>query len=805
MTTPIGRAHLHLPIQDATGAVYSYAQVQFFQPGTQAATTEPIYVQASGGDPITQPLFCDPAVIDVWTANAVRVDIVATVPGNVRITIPGIDIRPDANLVANAPGRMVMSGSQNVATSTILMSLDANSASFQTVDVASTHQHQGDSAGSVVLTDEQATDFDPYQTWVGYHAGENPASNSTGSTAVGPMAELNGTMATILGVGEVTTQPATGTLGDRSVIVSGEDSNASQDGVSLGSANLLRQGLGLVAVGSMNGTPNPSDPSYTPNNTTVVGSGNTVSRAGEVKIGPNHPASGAGANQVAIGNGNSAQVSNLPWAGAQTPVAVGQPISLAGDPSTNTSSDDWFGGVGPLAIGTNATSWNPSLEMLQGDPVTQALLQVTGDASVGGMPTWNNTSQTLGFYGNAGASRSKINYNSTDVAHPLLTSVLNALAGNGLIITNTQPVVLMNMGYAAGAPLEFADTGQALQWSVPAGSQTYQPVNPFTVSGGSVTLSQTAAQSLPTLRNRGIPAIFSAGIQDQTVFGTFTFNPTGVTNLVSNPDFESGTSGWSSYDGDTISQSGTVARFNNYSLRIVPSGTNAWARAGYTVGSVTAGTVYNWSAWVYPTTARNFMISVDAFNGTTYNGSVGTVNLPALPVNQWTRVSTSVTAPSGSPTLVFNVGIASTNGNPATTEYAYVDGAQLTTGAALQPYVDASGFHPDDQFTGIMARCYLSKSVSGGNTIATPVGYLMSRTKVYLMTGLNVTSTLLTLPTPMNSGDVAKISITSSTVTFAVNGTTVGTITDSTLNSRVKCGFRVAESTACTYFSCYPT
>lgn len=801
MTTPIGRAHLHLPIQDATGAVYSYAQVQFLQPGTLTPTTEPIYAQGTGGAAITQPLFCDPAVIDVWTNNAVRVDIVATVPGNVRVAIPGIDIRPDADLVANAPGRMTMSGSQNTSTSTILMSLDTQSASFQTVDIASTHQHQGDSAGSVVLTGEQATDFDPYQTWVGYHAGENPASNSTGSTALGPLAELNGTVATILGVGEVTTQTSTGVLGDQAVIVSGEDSNASQGTTTLGSANLLRQGTAMTVVGSLNG---PSSPSAVPNGATVVGSGDVVGAAGEVKIGANHPTSTAGPAQVVIGNANIAQKTLLPWAGTEYPVALGQNITLAGDPSTNTSTDDWFGGVGPLAIGRNSTTWTPSLEMLQGNAATQALLRVTGDASVAGNPTWNNTSMTLGFYGSAGTTRPKINYNSTDVAHPLLTALMNDLAGQGLILTNTQPVVLMNGGYAVGSPLEFADTGQALQWSVPATSPTYMATNPFQVTtGGGISLATTAAQTLPTMRNRGVPALFGAGMQDQVVFGQFVFNPTGVTNLVSNPDFETNTSGWVNYDGDTISQSGTVARFNQKSLRIAPSGVNAWARAGYTVGSVTSGTVYNWSAWICPTSARQVMISADAYNGSTYNGAVGTTNY-TVPANFWTRISTTVTAPSGSPTLIFNAGLASTTGNPSATEYCYLDGAQLTTGAALQPYVDSTGFHPDDQYTGIMAKSYLAKSVSGGNTIATPTGYLMSRTRVYQMSGLNVTSTVLTLPTPLNTGDIACISTSGTAVTFKVNGTTVGSMTDSVLTTRVKCGFRVAESTSCTYFSAYP-
>lgn len=791
------RAHLHLPITDASGNVYPYATVSFNDPSTGAPTAEPVFVQSSGGNPVSQPLFCDPAVIDVWTDNAVRVQIVATVAGNVRVQLEGIDIAPAADLVMQAPQPVRISGAGNITSTTVLASLGPNDASFQVADPVGTHQHSGDSAGSVVLTGEDPSDFDPYQTWIGYHAGENSASASSGSTAIGPHAVLDGTSATILGVGEVALQTSTGATGDYVTIISSEDSNATLGSTSVGAANLLRQGQSMTVVGSLNG---PMSPTAVPNGATGVGSGNDLGAAGAVKIGANHPTSTAGANQTVIGIGNIAQSSGLPWASGQKPTAVGSNITLAGDPSNNASTDDWFGGVGPLAIGTNSTAFNPSLLALQGSPATNALLRTLGDTTVNGALTYSNTTVPLSFYGGTPTtSRQKIGYQPTDVYHQLLQDVLNALGKTGLILTQTVPTVTESGTHPNGTALEFAETGQALQWKLPATSPTYTATNPFTVASNKVTV----VPGRVAYPYRGVPALYSAGHRDSSVSGRFTFNPTG-TNLITNPGFETDTVGWGTYDSDTIARDTTRARYGAASLKVTPSGTLVAARTSYGINGLTAGTTYNFSAWVYPTAAWPVRIGMDGYtSGFAYTGTFAQAN-PVPPVNQWSRVSVVGTVPSGSPNVSFNVGYFSTTTNPLSSTPVWIDGAQVTTGASLLPLVDNSGYAPDDYFTGLMFRSYNATSVVSGNTIAIPSGYLMGRKNVYAMSGNTITSTLATLSSIPASGDLLQIQSTGTALTFMVNGSTVASLTDTLFPTRVKYGFRVTETTSAYGFSAAP-
>lgn len=795
----MSRAHLHLPITDASGNVYPYASVTFSNPQTGAATTEPIFVQPAGGNPVSLPLFCDPAVIDVWTDNAVRVRITAVVAGNVRVQLEGVDIAPAADLVMQTPGPVRIAGSSGTNSTAVLASLGRQDASFQIADLVGTHEHQGDSAGSVVLTGEDSTDFDPYQTWVGYHAGENSASASAGSSALGPMAELNGTSTVIVGVGEATTQPSTGATADYVTVLSSEDSNATLGTTTIGAANLTRQGQGMTVVGPLNG---PSDSFVVPNNAVVLGSGNLVGAAGVVKVGVNHPASTAGPNHTVIGTGNSAQASGLPWAGAQTPVSVGQSVTLSGDTSDNVSADDWFGGVSPLALGVNSTAFNPSLVALQAAVTTQALLVTKGDSVANGAQTYSHTTTPLAFYGGTPtAVRQKISYAGGDVFHQLLQDVLTALANVGLIVSSGVTTLSESGTHPDGTQLEFAETGQALQWRLPATSPTYTATNPFTVASNRVVLAPGAVTGYPS---RGIPALYTAGHQDASAGGRFVFNATS-TNLVTNPDFETDTSGWSVYDGDTIARDTTRSRYNTASLKITPSGSATGARAAYGFNGVTAGTTYTFSAWVYPSTNRSVHIAMDGYtSGFVFTGAFATRDQVLTP-NTWTRISVTGTVPAGTTVnTVMNVGYLSST-NPSSSEFLWVDGAMLTLGSVLLPFVDATGYAPDDYFTGLMARCYNATSVVSGHTIATPTGYLMGRKAVYSMAGNSVTGTLATLSTIPGTGDLMQVQTSGTAVNFLVNGSNVASITDSTYGARVKYGFRITESTSAYGFSVAPS
>jgi hypothetical protein len=629
------RCHLHLPITDSAGVVYPYASISFNNPATGLPTSEPIYVQPTGGNPISQPLFADPAVIEVWTNNPIRLQIVATIGNSVRIQLDGVDLLPEPTTIVQTVDPLLITGADTIAVNAALMTSLPGEAAFRVSNPVATHQHQGDSVGSVVLTGEDATDYNPFQTWMGYHAGENTAANTTGSTALGPHAIVQGASATIAGIGQVTYNPATGLPGDSATVLSSEDGTATAGSTTIGAANLAKQGLNMTLVGSLNG---PTSTLSTPDGAVAVGPGNVVGAAGSVKVGPNHPTSTAGSNHTAIGSGNVAQANGLPWAGPQTPAAVGSSTTLAGDPSSALSSTDWFGGVGPLALGVNSTAFSPSLTSLSGQAATQTLLKVSGDVVVNGQRTYSNSSTTLGYYGATGVVRPQVSYNPGDVVNAQLAALCQVLARMGLIYTTDVPVLTESGTHANGTLLEFAETGQALQWKLPPTSPAYLAANPFTVASNKVVLN---AANGP-YATHGVAAIYSAGISDASVQGRF----------------------------------------------------------GYSSAT--------------------------------------------------------------------------------------------------------SGFPASDLYTGLMVRSYNAQTLVGGQPQAVVTGYLVGRSAVYLMADNTVTSTVATLSSSPAAGDLLQADCIGTSVTIRVNGTAVATFTDSTLNTKVKHGFRITGTGAAYGLQVYP-
>ncbi len=509
------RSHLYLPLTDSSGAVYPFALVTLTDE-TGAALSFDTFVQPSGGNPVVFPLFVNPAVIDVWLSEPVRAQIVAEVSDNTRIVLDGVDILPVPDVIVQSPGPISITGSAAPPYQAALMSAAPGEAVFRVTDPVGTHQHPGDSAGSVVLTREAATDFNPYQSWVGYHAGENGSPNSAGSSAFGSLAEVYGASATILGVGEIAAQTSTGMAGDTATVLSSEDSNATANSTVIGAANLTVQGRDMTVLGSVNG---PSSPGSVPNGATVIGPGNVIGAAGAVKIGASHPASNAGDNHTTIGVANTAQQNGLPWAGVQTPIALGSSKTLAGDPSDVASADDWFGGAGPLASGVNDPAFNPSLIALGNDVASQVALRVNGDAILSGHRTYAATSTTLGFYGAVGVTRPQVAVDVSETG-PMLTSLLTYLSKAGLIYTTANPVLTESGTHPDGTALEFAETGQALQWKLPPTSVDYRAANAFTVASNRVVLNAALAP-FPT---HGVPALYSCGRADVSVQGRFGYS-----------------------------------------------------------------------------------------------------------------------------------------------------------------------------------------------------------------------------------------------------------------------------------------
>lgn len=521
MSTPVQpRCHLHLPITDSSGVVFPYASITLSNAVTGGAIATDAFVQAEGGNPVSFPLFSAPAIVDIWTDEPVRVRVVAEVSDNVRVILDGIDIMPPAANIVRSPGRMAISGAENIETTAVLMSGAPNEGVFRVADPIGTHEHEGDSKGSVVLTGEQPTDYGPNQSWIGHQAGRNTGSPSSGSSALGANTLLHGASSTVLGISEVAAQPSTGLSGDMATVLSSEDGDATAGSTVVGPGNQTAQGKDMVVLG---GPTLPANGTVAPNGSVIVGPGNVIGAATAVKIGADHPASDAGPSHLAIGRGNSAQTIDLPWNGEQTPISIGRDISLDGDPSDQESADDWFGGVSPLAMGTNSTAFSPSLTLLQGDAVTQVAMRAVGDVVVNGQRTWDNQTTTLGFFGDTGIVRPQIPYDSTTVNNNLFNSLLKILSDMGLVYTNDVAQVTESGDHPDGSLLEFAETGQALQWKLPPTSPDYRADNPFTIASGKVVLNAANAPFPPN----GVPAIYSAGRADASASARFTYG--GVT------------------------------------------------------------------------------------------------------------------------------------------------------------------------------------------------------------------------------------------------------------------------------------
>lgn len=804
MTTPVQpRCHLHLPITNSAGDVFPYASVSLLDADTGNPITTNVYVQPTGGNPVSFPLFVDPAVVDIWTDDPVRVQIVAEVSDNVRVVLDGIDILPSAAHIFRTPKPIVVDGANIASTTAVLMASESGRARFRVADPVGSHQHEGDSAGSVVLTGEPPTDFNPYQTWVGYHAGENTAANSKSSSAYGANTDLNGASSTLMGVAGIVPQPSTGASGDMATVLSSEDGDATTGSTVLGPGNLTAQGRDVTVIGGMN---EPSSPSSVPNGATILGPGNVLGAPGAVKVGANHPTSSAGPNHVTVGPGNTAQDNGLPWAGVQTPFALGgSQIALAGDPSNQTSADDWFGGVGPLAMGTNAPTFSPSIGLMQGNVYTQTALRAVGDVVVNGQRTYSNTTTTLGFFGSAGTARPDIAEDPGAVPNAVLNQVLEALANLGLIYTKSIPLVHESGHHADGMALEFAETGQALQWKLPPTSPDYRATNAFTVASNKIVLN-AANGPFPS---RGVPALYSAGRSNVIAQGQFTFNPAlaAGANAIVNSGFETDLTGWQAWDnGVTLTRDTTKARFGDASVSIGGNGATGYHRAATTF-STTPGTQACWSVWVYPAADHPVVMTIDWFDAAwSYLGNSGAWSRVTVPQNTWTRISVSGVAPATTANMACTVGFSGEDVTSVPpTDKLNLDGAMLQFGVNASPvFVANDGYHPDDKATGLMVRGLHEKSLSGGQTIATTKGYLISRTNVYSMSGNLITGTVATHSTPVASGQMLQADCNGNSIIVRANGTQISVFTDSTWNTRVKFGYRLTPTTNVSDFLVLP-
>ncbi len=148
-----------------------------------------------------------------------------------------------------------------------------------------------------------------------------------------------------------------------------------------------------------------------------------------------------------------------------------------------------------------------------------------------------------------------------------------------------------------------------------------------------------------------------------------------TTNLITNPSFETGITGWTAYSGGSVAHSGVRALYgvNCLLATIASSGQGAQANTS----GLSASTNYTLSVYVYTTTARS--ISLHASDN--IDKDMGTTTV-AVPASTWTRLTLSFATDTHTTVYYQVTANGSTN--------LYIDGAQLEAKAYATPYCDGT-------------------------------------------------------------------------------------------------------------------
>jgi hypothetical protein len=178
-----------------------------------------------------------------------------------------------------------------------------------------------------------------------------------------------------------------------------------------------------------------------------------------------------------------------------------------------------------------------------------------------------------------------------------------------------------------------------------------------------------------------------AGVGPNTLSGGAIYRPgrfgkalqlaSATTNLITNPSFETNSTGWVT-NSATLTRVEGIAQYGAYSALVVQTG--ASARIAYTI-TVAASTTYTVSAWLYSPLGNTGLpyLYVQNVNGSAFSQSS---NVSAH--GGWQRVTITFTTPADVTSIVVRV---YPNG---TAQSVYVDGVQLEQLAYATPYCDGS-------------------------------------------------------------------------------------------------------------------
>ncbi len=114
---------------------------------------------------------------------------------------------------------------------------------------------------------------------------------------------------------------------------------------------------------------------------------------------------------------------------------------------------------------------------------------------------------------------------------------------------------------------------------------------------------------------------------------------------VENDTFESGTNNWGYYYNATVTQSTAQAHGGTHSLAMDHGAGSTWAATtDYPGNAVTAGQLYNFSAWVRGTSAELLTLGVTWVGG---SGGFQTIGAVTDSTTGWTEITGSAVAPAG--------------------------------------------------------------------------------------------------------------------------------------------------------------
>jgi len=158
-------------------------------------------------------------------------------------------------------------------------------------------------------------------------------------------------------------------------------------------------------------------------------------------------------------------------------------------------------------------------------------------------------------------------------------------------------------------------------------------------------------------------------------FGTAFRGGIGTTNYITNPSFETNTTGWTDQTGGTMSRQ-TQPYVGTYSVGTSGGSNNRI----YTTVSLTVGTTYTFSAWVKSSSTSPTAIYLRGERGDTWASLFTQVYYSSY--GNWQRLTTTFVAPATVTGYFFF--------NNTSAVYAYMDAVQFEPTTSATPYVDGS-------------------------------------------------------------------------------------------------------------------